>query len=85
MVVLTIFDSFHSTSGVGDFGQQGIDTFIKDHKCKKFCKSLGLPRCTTIAANVGEPANTSEHEADSDAGSGKDGDDDDEGHAAHES
>ena len=29
-------------SGVGDFGEEGIASFIRDHKCNDICKRLRL-------------------------------------------
>ncbi|KAF9447913.1 hypothetical protein P691DRAFT_629353, partial [Macrolepiota fuliginosa MF-IS2] len=29
-------------SGVGDFGHEGIDAFVQDHRCREICKRLGL-------------------------------------------
>ncbi|KAF9440676.1 hypothetical protein P691DRAFT_686846, partial [Macrolepiota fuliginosa MF-IS2] len=31
-----------SNSGIGDFGPEGINAFIRDHHCKEICKRLGL-------------------------------------------
>lgn len=31
-----------SDSGIGDFGTEGINTFIESHKCGAICKRLGL-------------------------------------------
>lgn len=31
-----------SDSGIGDFGTEGINTFIKSHECGAICKRLGL-------------------------------------------
>lgn len=29
-------------SGVGDFGREGIETFVHDHNCTDLCRSLSL-------------------------------------------
>ncbi|KAJ7092241.1 kinase-like domain-containing protein [Mycena epipterygia] len=43
---LVLFDLMTHTragdSGVGDFGEEGIETFVKDHKCNEICHGLVL-------------------------------------------
>lgn len=31
-------------TGVGDFGREGILTFLRDHSCNTVCRDLGLDR-----------------------------------------
>ena len=33
---------FGRDSGIGDFGEEGIDTFLCDHRCNNVCKALQL-------------------------------------------
>ncbi|KAJ7638087.1 kinase-like domain-containing protein, partial [Mycena rosella] len=44
--VLVLFDPMTHTpkgdSGIGDFGVQDIESFIRDHKCADVCRALGL-------------------------------------------
>ena len=35
-------DIVSSDSGVGDHGQDGIETFVEQHVCTSHCESLGL-------------------------------------------
>ncbi|THH19576.1 hypothetical protein EW146_g1621 [Bondarzewia mesenterica] len=35
-------DLLSRNSGVGDHGTEGINTFLRDHRCNKFCHDLGL-------------------------------------------
>lgn len=43
---LVLFDIMNHTtegdSGVGDFGEEGIATFLRDHRCNNICKLLRL-------------------------------------------
>jgi hypothetical protein len=44
-IVLYVFPKLTSLfrdSGVGDFGEDGIKTFLHDHSCGPLCSSLGL-------------------------------------------
>ena len=47
IVVLSIEDS---NSGIGDFGIEGIDTFIRDHTCGNICLRLGLDKKVPLNA-----------------------------------
>lgn len=38
-------------SGVGDFGKEGIATFLRDHRCNNICKLLRLH--TDVPLNMG--------------------------------
>ncbi|KAJ7440571.1 hypothetical protein FB451DRAFT_1415067 [Mycena latifolia] len=40
-------------SGIGDFGREGIHSFIRDHSCGALCRSLGLDK-TIILTNEPE-------------------------------
>ena len=41
--IIIISDSVLSrNTGVGDHGQEGIEAYIKQHKCQTMCNSLGL-------------------------------------------
>ncbi|KAJ7925694.1 kinase-like domain-containing protein, partial [Mycena leptocephala] len=43
---IVLFDLMTHTadgdSGVGDFGREGMETFVHDHNCKDLCRSLSL-------------------------------------------
>ncbi|KLO19783.1 kinase-like protein [Schizopora paradoxa] len=43
-----------ASSGIGDFGIQGLRTFIEQHKCNTICKQLQLPPPSLPADNVTE-------------------------------
>jgi hypothetical protein len=37
------FRPFVSSSGIGDFGEDGIKRYVSDHKCQAICAALRLP------------------------------------------
>ncbi|KAJ7304696.1 kinase-like domain-containing protein, partial [Mycena albidolilacea] len=37
-----------STTGVGDFGIEGIQSFLRDHICCDICRRLGLDRTASL-------------------------------------
>lgn len=43
---LVLFDpmthTLNGNSGIGDFGLEGINAFIRDHQCSEICKCLHL-------------------------------------------
>ncbi|KAF9470206.1 hypothetical protein BDN70DRAFT_939932 [Pholiota conissans] len=43
---MVLFDimthSKDGNTGIGDFGQDGIKSFLQDHTCGKICQGLGL-------------------------------------------
>ena len=52
--------SFHdSNSGIGDFGVDGIKTFIRDHQCGDICLRLGLDKSITLGDQHGASASDS--------------------------
>jgi hypothetical protein len=34
---------FIRASGVGNYGAEGIQKYVKDHRCQSICTALGLP------------------------------------------
>lgn len=36
-------------SGLGDFGQRGINTFVVQHTCNAICKQIGLMNISSAA------------------------------------
>lgn len=38
----------NSASGIGDFGEDGIKTFIRDHKCGDICLRLRLDKAVIL-------------------------------------
>ncbi|TFK17580.1 hypothetical protein FA15DRAFT_661342 [Coprinopsis marcescibilis] len=62
------------STGVGDFGQQGIDQFVKQHTCRQVCQELGFPVLALAASDGGNNSDSSGDE-DSDAAQGLGGDD----------
>ncbi|KAJ6460795.1 kinase-like domain-containing protein [Mycena vitilis] len=60
--MMVLFDPMTHTptgdSGIGDFGREGIRTFIRDHECGDLCRSLGLDT-SIILADDQEPATAS--------------------------
>ena len=41
--------------GIGNIGREGMEAFIKSHKCNRICKKLGLPRpevCQNACAKI---------------------------------
>jgi hypothetical protein len=55
--------SFYRGSGVGDFGPKGIESFLRDHRCKHLCKILGLHRDSADADDADESETESEKDA----------------------
>ncbi|KAJ7431817.1 kinase-like domain-containing protein, partial [Mycena galericulata] len=59
---LVLFDlmthTLDSDSGVGDFGIEGIKTFVKDHECNEICRGLALhesyPLVIDLQDNAGD-------------------------------
>ncbi|KAJ7668105.1 hypothetical protein B0H17DRAFT_1142572 [Mycena rosella] len=68
---LVLFDVMTHTPdgdlGVGDFGTEGVKTFIKDHQCAEICRGVKLHDLYPLLAD----------EDNQDEESNKDGDDDD--------
>lgn len=50
----TMTHTLQGNSGIGDFGQDGIDTFIRDHTCGEICQRLGLDRSIPLRADSAE-------------------------------
>lgn len=46
-------NSYNSNSGIGDFGVDGIKTFIRDHQCGDICLRLGLDKSITLGDQHG--------------------------------
>ncbi|KAJ6587419.1 kinase-like domain-containing protein [Mycena vulgaris] len=71
---LVLFDVMTHTSegcsGIGDFGIQGIETFVKDHQCNEICRGLMLHEIYPLVAekNGQNTGNTSDGEGDGDDG-----------------
>jgi len=61
---LVLFDPMkHTTdgnSGIGDFGVDGIKTFIRDHQCGDICRRLGLDKSITLGDQHGASASDSD-------------------------
>ncbi|KAJ3710001.1 kinase-like domain-containing protein [Lentinula raphanica] len=60
--VLILFDpmthTIEGTSGCGDFGQEGIDCFVREHVCGPVCEAMGLNNGGgTDSEKEDEPAN----------------------------
>ena len=66
------YDFYNSTSGIGDFGIDGIKTFIWDHQCGDVCLRLGLDKSIALS-NDQHGANASDANI-CDGDSGGDGD-----------
>ncbi|KAJ7810136.1 kinase-like domain-containing protein [Mycena leptocephala] len=68
---LILFDLMTHTkdgdSGIGDFGEKGIKSFIDDHQCTDLCRALTLESSSPLVMQVG-----------GDSGSGKDSDEDED-------
>ena len=52
--------NLNSTSGIGDFGIDGIKTFIQDHQCGDICLCLGLDKA--IIFSDCEPKHEDNHD-----------------------
>ncbi|KAJ7456336.1 hypothetical protein B0H11DRAFT_1925661 [Mycena galericulata] len=50
---LSILITFNSDSGIGDFGLEGIRSFVCDHECGDVCRSLGLDQCGDVCRSLG--------------------------------
>jgi hypothetical protein len=59
-----LLEIYNSNSGIGDFGVDGIKTFIWDHQCGDICLRLGLDKSVTLGDQHGASA------SDSDVGDG---------------
>jgi hypothetical protein len=51
----------NSKSGIGDFGIDGIKTFIQDHQCGDICLRLGLDKAISLDDRRGH-STTPDHE-----------------------
>ncbi|KAG6825290.1 hypothetical protein H0H87_009837, partial [Tephrocybe sp. NHM501043] len=53
---LVLFDvmthTINGESGIGDFGIEGMVSFLKDHECLDVCCGLGLDKSMPIDVNV---------------------------------
>jgi hypothetical protein len=49
---ITMLNLRDSDSGIGDFGVEGIETFIRDHICGNICLRLGLDKKVPLIAQV---------------------------------
>ena len=38
-------------SGIGDFGEEGMDTFLCDHRCNNVCKALQLHQTVPLSTD----------------------------------
>ena len=43
-----VYSLSNSTSGIGDFGIDGIKTFIRDHQCGDICLRLRLDKAIVL-------------------------------------
>ncbi|KAJ7797902.1 kinase-like domain-containing protein [Mycena olivaceomarginata] len=54
--LMILFDPMTHTpagdSGIGDFGVEGIRSFIQDHHCGDICRSLGLHESVLLSDNI---------------------------------
>ncbi|KAJ7599663.1 kinase-like domain-containing protein [Mycena floridula] len=62
---IILFDPMTHTitglSGIGDFGVEGITSFLRTHECNIVCKDMGLqtlPDVVVYAANLAPPVNS---------------------------
>lgn len=49
-----------SDSGMGDYGQEGIDNFVADHSCTDICKWLQLEQKMPLQGLVGDESSADE-------------------------
>ncbi|KAF9069299.1 kinase-like domain-containing protein, partial [Rhodocollybia butyracea] len=63
MVLFDLMTHTESVSGVGDWGDEGIRTYIDEHDCQDLCKNLGLNDMYPLTQEV--PVEADDVEADS--------------------
>jgi hypothetical protein len=51
-----------SDTGIGDFGPDGIASFLDDHRCGSICQGLGLHRQVPQAASDSDSSSSSSEE-----------------------
>ena len=57
-----------SDTGIGDFGQEGIDKYLKDHICGLVCKGLGLDKKVLRLDDEGGDSSDEDNEDELDSG-----------------
>lgn len=74
-----------SDSGIGDFGTEGINTFINGHECGAICKRLGLDEGIPLklASTTMEKGNGLGEPCEKDTSDQDDNSDDDDNNSDH--
>jgi hypothetical protein len=62
-----VYSLSNSTSGIGDFGIDGIKSFVQDHQCGDICLRLGLDKAIILDDRHCPTTPDHEHEDDDDA------------------
>ncbi|KAJ7856017.1 hypothetical protein B0H13DRAFT_1473929, partial [Mycena leptocephala] len=54
----------YSASGIGDFGIEGIESFLRDHTCRDVCLRLRLDKTAPLVLNEEETEDDGNHGSD---------------------